>query len=101
MKLISALLALTSACLAQVSTGTISGSVRDSTGGAVVGAKITITSQATSEQRQTVSNDRGEFSAAYLNVGTYSVTVTMTGFKAEVNNGIVLQVDKVVNLPFV
>jgi hypothetical protein len=100
-RLISVLVALSAVCLAQVSSGTISGSVRDATGGAVVGAKIVITSQATSEQRQTVTNDRGEFSAAYLNVGTYSVTVTMTGFKVEVNNGIVLQVDKIVNLPFV
>lgn len=86
---------------AQVSTGTISGSVHDSSGGAIVGAKVTITQQATSEQRQTVTNDHGEFSAPYLNVGTYSVAVSMVGFKSEVSSGIVLQVDKIVNLPFV
>ena len=95
------LVILSGACLAQVSTGTISGSVHDSSGGAVVGAKVSITQQATSEQRQTVTNDRGEFNASYLNVGTYSVNVTMPGFKSEVSSGIVLQVDKVVNLPFV
>ena len=95
------LLALLKVAPAQVSTGTITGTVHDGSGGAVVGATVTITQQATSEKRQTVTNDRGEFNAPYLNVGTYSVAVSMTGFKSEVDAGIVLQVDKIVNLPFV
>ena len=86
---------------AQVSTGSITGSVRDTSGGVLVGAKVTITQEATSEQRQTLTNDRGEFNAPYLNVGTYSLTVAMQGFKSEIKRGIVLQVDKIVNVPIV
>ncbi len=95
------LVALSAVCLAQVSSGTISGSVRDSSGGAVVGAKVEITQLATTEKRQTVTNDRGEFSAPYLRVGGYSVAVSMPGFKSEISSGIVLQVDQIVNLTVV
>ena len=95
------LVALSAVCLAQVSSGTISGSVRDSSGGAVVGAKVEITQLATTEKRQTVTNERGEFSAPYLRVGGYSVAVSMPGFKSEVSSGIVLQVDQIVNLTVV
>jgi len=42
--------ALSAVCMAQVSSGTISGSVRDSSGGAVVGAKVEITQLATTEK---------------------------------------------------
>src|SRR5438128_1098576 len=50
------------------------------------------------ERRETVSNERGDFTASYLHIGTYSVTVAATGFKSEVNSGLILQVDKVINL---
>jgi hypothetical protein len=86
---------------AQVSTGTITGFVHDSSGAAIVGAKVTIAQQATAEQRQTTTNERGEFNVPYVGIGTYSVSVAVTGFKSQVMNGIVLQVDKTVNLPFV
>ncbi len=93
--------ALGTVCLAQVSSGTISGSVRDGSGGAAVGAKVEITQLATTEKRQTATNERGEFNAPYLRVGAYSVTVSMSGFKSEVSSGIVLQVDQIVNLAVV
>ena len=86
---------------AQVSTGTITGYVHDSTDAVIIDAKVVIQSQETGERLQTVTNDRGEFNAPYLNAGTYSVTVTKEGFKAGVSNGIILQVDKIVNLPFI
>lgn len=100
-RIVIVIIALVAVCLAQVSTGTISGSVRDTSGGAVVGAKVVITQLATTEQRQTVTNDRGEFSAPYLHIGAYSVTVNMQGFKTEVSGGIVLQVDQLVNVSIV
>ncbi len=36
----------------------------------------------------------------YLPVGAYSVTVTMKGFESATVSGLVLQVDKTINLPF-
>ncbi|HMF79708.1 MAG TPA: carboxypeptidase regulatory-like domain-containing protein [Bryobacteraceae bacterium] len=87
--------------MAQVSTGTITGAVRDSTGAAVQGAKVTIVQTATSESRVSVTNERGEFNAPNLHIGQYSVTVTMDGFKTDIHNEVVLEIDKVLNLPIV
>jgi hypothetical protein len=86
---------------AQVSTGTITGYVHDSSDAAIVGAKVSIVQQATSERRETVTNDRGEFSAPFLRRGEYSVTVTSAGFKGQTFTGIVLAVDQTVKLPVV
>ena len=81
---------------AQVSTGTITGTVHDSTGAVIVGAKVTITQTATAEQRESVSNDKGEFTAPYLHIGEYAVSVAMTGFKTQTTPGVVLQVNATV-----
>src|SRR4051794_35229761 len=86
---------------AQVSTGTITGDVHDASGAAIVGAKLKITQQETSESRETVSNDRGEFTAPYLRRGTYSVTVAANGFRGQTLTGIILAVDQTVKLPVV
>ncbi len=55
------------------------------------GAKVSIVEQATSEPRDLITNERGEFNAPSLRVGQYSVTVTMAGFKTEIHSGIVLK----------
>ncbi len=85
--------------LAQVSTSTITGTVRDSSGAVIPNAKVTITQQARSESRDITTNDRGEFNAPNLQIGQYSISVTTPGFKTQVFNDITLQVDKVLNLP--
>src|SRR5260370_27563715 len=86
---------------AQVSTGTMTGYVHDSSDAAIVGAKVVIQQLATSERRETVTNERGEFTAPYLRRGEYSVTVTAGGFKGQTFTGIVLAVDPTVKLPVV
>ncbi|MFN0118917.1 MAG: carboxypeptidase regulatory-like domain-containing protein, partial [Blastocatellia bacterium] len=92
------LIAMTGATLAQVATGTIKGSVRDATEAAIVGAKVRITQLATAVSRDTVADERGEFSAPSLRPGEYSVTVTAPGFQGRTFTGITLQVDQTVNL---
>src|SRR3954452_12314100 len=89
------------AAIAQVASGTITGTVHDSSGATVPGAKVSVLQQETSDSRDLVTNEQGEFNAANLHIGTYSVTVTKTGFKTQIFNGIVLEVDKVLNLPAV
>ena len=85
----------------QVSTGTITGYVHDTSGAVVPGAPVTITRVATSEKRQAVTNDQGQFTVPYLPIGEYSVVVTMNGFKSETIPHIALQVDSTVTLPIV
>lgn len=84
---------------AQVTTGTITGHVHDSTDAAIVGAKVLIVLQETGERRETITNDRGEFNAPYLRRGIYSVSVTSSGFKTQTYNDITLAVDQNVRLP--
>ena len=84
----------------QASTGTITGAVRDSSGAAIVAAQVVMTHQGTSVRRDAVTNERGEFTAPYLPIGEYTVSVSLPGFKTATTPGVILQVDKTVTLNF-
>src|SRR5215468_1170204 len=98
---IALLVAFSGAVSAQVSSGAITGTVRDTNDAVIAGAKVKITQLATSAPRETVTDDRGQFSAPNLRPGEYSVTVTATGFQGRTFTGIILAVDQTVNLPAV
>ena len=66
---------------AQVNTGSISGTVHDSSGAAIVGATVTATNVATSEQHSAVSSSIGQFTLQGLPPGNYKVKVTNASFK--------------------
>ena len=85
--------------MGQVSTGTITGYVHDSTDAVIIGAKVSIVQTETGERRDTVTNERGEFNAPYLRRGAYSVTVSMAGFRSQTFTDITLAVDQTVRLP--
>ena len=92
--LATALLALPWACLAQDITGSIIGTVTDQTGAAVPGAKITITNMDRNAiVRATVSSKDGDYVAALLDVGKYSITVEAKGFKKSTQTNITLNVN--------
>lgn len=88
------LLACAGPALAQVTTGTILGTVRDSTGAVVVGAQVTITETNKGTSSRFETDETGSYNAPFLVPGTYSVTVEKPGFKKSVRSGIVLQVDQ-------
>lgn len=87
------------AAFGQVSTGTITGYVHDTSDAVIVGAKVVILETQTGERRETVTNDRGDFNAPYLQRGTYSVTVSAKGFKTQQFANVALAVDQSVRLP--
>jgi hypothetical protein len=64
----------------QFSTGSLSGTVVDSTGAVVPHAKIVLTNQATSSVRESTSNGSGFFTFQAVQPATYSVTITAEGF---------------------
>jgi len=61
--------------LAQVNTATLSGVVTDQQGGAVRGAKITVTSAITGAERNTVADDAGHYTIVGLVPGEYKLRV--------------------------
>ena len=81
--------------LGQEITGTLNGTVKDTTGAAVKGATVTI---ADADKKVTVrtvtTNDDGQFSAPNLLSGNYDVSVEAPNFKKHVESGVKLDVSQ-------
>ena len=75
---------------AQVTSGTIFGRVKDSSGAFLPGATITIINPANGISRQVITSDVGEFVAPGLYPGTYNIRVEAYGFKTYQSDGVVL-----------
>jgi len=69
-------------------TGSLSGLVVDKDGGVIPGATVEIKNNATSEKTMLVTNSAGVFTAPALNAGTYTVTVSLQGFKTAVTESV-------------
>ena len=67
--------------IAQVSTGTLVGTVVDQNGSTVAGATVEVTDNATNKVRTVQASTDGTFTVPQLDVGTYTVKVTAQGFK--------------------
>src|SRR5215475_14728545 len=61
--------------------GGLRGSVRDAAGAVVPGVEVTLTNEATSLSRTTVTNESGEYSFAALEPGSYRLHAALAGFK--------------------
>ena len=79
---------------AQITTGTIVGTVMDTTGGVIPGISVTIRNTNTGLTRSLISDDFGNYSTPLLPIGVYDVTAELAGFKQTQISGIVLQVDQ-------
>src|SRR6266851_5499890 len=84
----------------QVTTGTISGVVQDSSGAVIAGATVTVRNVDMGTARTVTSDDGGNYRVLSLAIGRYEVRVESVGFKPEVHTGINLVVgqEAVVNL---
>ncbi len=67
---------------AQTFRGTILGTVIDSSGAAIPGARIMVKNQGTGLTRTTATGDAGTYQVPELPVGQYSVTVSREGFES-------------------
>ena len=77
----------------QAVNATLLGTVSDSSGAVVVGARVTITEMNTGFRRSADTNDSGNYEFSHLPPGHYEVTVDHEGFRRAVRSG----VDVVVN----
>ena len=65
-----------------LSTSTLSGAVVDSDGGVIPGATVVVKNDATGVSNTVVTNGSGTFSVPSIASGTYTVTVSLLGFKS-------------------
>ena len=71
-------------------TGTLVGTVTDSTGAVVVGAIVTVVNTATSFTSKTPTSAQGTYYVPYLAPGSYRLTVEAAGFKRYVRDEILV-----------
>ncbi|HEX8492052.1 MAG TPA: TonB-dependent receptor [Pyrinomonadaceae bacterium] len=98
--LISLLICLSTGALAQTSS-TLTGDIKDTGGGALVGVKVTAHSLDTGFTRSTTSEDEGRFVFPGLPVGAYAIRADFTGFKHYVYDRINLTVNETATLNIV
>jgi hypothetical protein len=81
-------------------TGSISGAVTDSAGGAVGGAKVTLTAPAIGLSRDATTDDKGRYLFPLLGVANLTIRVELKGFQIAEAKDIRLQVDEHRELDF-
>src|SRR5262245_10216702 len=78
-------LATATSAVAQSTTGTITGVIKDQQGLVVPGASVELISEETGVTRSTVSLGNGAFTFAAVPQGRYTVRVTLEGFSVTEN----------------
>ena len=74
-------------------TAQINGTVVDESGAALPGVTVTALHTDTGFRRDTVSDTTGSYTLTNLPIGPYRLEASLTGFRAYVQTGIVLQVN--------
>jgi hypothetical protein len=92
--LFTLLLSFVGTAFAQKDSGSIGGTVKDSTGAVVAGAKVTVTDADRGTSEQTTTDAQGGYVVSPLKIGRYSVAVEKQGFKKAVAGPIVVNVQE-------
>jgi len=79
--LLSASLFAAAVSFAQVDTGAILGTIRDTSQAVIPGVKVTLTNEATGISQSTTTSSTGEYIFAPVRIGTYSVVAEFQGFQ--------------------
>src|SRR5687767_3112784 len=87
-----------SVAAAQTDRGTITGTVTDSSGAVLVGAKVTVVNSATGSSVETSTSGAGLFTVPQLTVGVYRVTIEQAGFKKHVEEGVTVALGQTVRV---
>src|SRR5262249_11371383 len=75
---------------AQGVSSTLSGLVTDSGGGILPGVTVVVKNNSTGVSQNTVTNSSGVFLVPAIDAGTYTVTVSLSGFKTGVVKDVAL-----------
>src|SRR6267378_1116670 len=69
-------------------TGRIAGTVKDQNGAIILGAKVTVTSLATAEERKVTTDAEGNYTVSFLPPGTYRIKVAAQGFNSDLYDSV-------------
>src|SRR5215475_659907 len=83
--------------MGQSTSGSITGTVKDSAGAPITGATVQVTNPATNLTRKVTTNSAGVFTAPQLPPGNYTIAVEKTGFKKLEKTNIILNAIDLVN----
>jgi len=74
------------------STGALTGTVTDPSGGVVVGASVTATNNGTGQSRTATTEGSGTYKISLLNPGNYSVKISASGFKTSTLTSVTISI---------
>jgi len=92
-------LSCSSVAVAQIRSATITGIVTDQQKAVVPGATVILTNEATNVTAEFVTTDAGLFTAPLLQAGTYTVTVSLSGFATFKRTGVAVAATETVRIP--
>src|ERR1051326_2662543 len=75
---------------AQLATGTITGSVRDAQGAVVPGALVGVVSESRDSRKEFTTDSQGSYVFPNLAPDTYTIEVTLSGFKTIKRDGVIV-----------
>ena len=79
-------------------TGTLNGTILDSTGAVVPGAAIVVTNDGTKAENKTTSTSAGSYTVPYIPEGTYTIAVSSPGFRKSIADNVVLRAAQVLTV---
>src|SRR5262249_25648547 len=94
------LLAIGSRLPGQTTTASILGTITDNTGAVVPGVEVTLLNEATADLRTTRSSNTGDYIFPSLEPGQFTVSAVVSGFRKEVRQGVVLQLNQRARVDF-
>src|SRR4051794_32034165 len=89
---------LSTAAFSQETTGSILGTIKDSSGSVLTGVKVNALNQDTDQQLNTVTDDTGDFVFPLVRAGRYRVTVEAPGFQRMVRTDVIVSTTERVRL---
>ena len=84
---------------AQIRSGSIVGTVTDPTGAAVSGGEVKVTLLENNASYKTTTNDSGQYTIPYLQLGEYTVSIGKAGFKTTDITGVQVATAETVRVP--
>ena len=86
--------------VAQITTGTVTGTIKDTTGGVIPGATVVLISEARGTRSvPAVTNATGDYVFPNTTADTYTVEVKLAGFRTLARGGVVVSAGERVSVP--